>query len=117
MNAWYSLGIHVTDSTIQDVLIGSPAYNAGLGPEMKIVAVNGRRMSEDLLRAAIRDSKTSSVPIEMIVENAGFFKVVKIDYDGGEKYPHLVRTGTGASAVLDNILKPMTNHPHSRSAE
>jgi predicted metalloprotease with PDZ domain len=106
VNAWYSLGFVTGEELIKDVLIGSPAYQAGLGPGMKLVAVNGRKASEELLHAAIRDAKTSKEPIELIVENAGYFKVVKIDYHDGEKYPHLVRQ-TDTAAVLDEILKPM----------
>lgn len=115
VNAWYSLGIREDDNTIDDVLIDSPAYQAGLGPSMKIVAVNGRRASEELLRAAIRGGKAGS-PMELIVENAGFFKTVHIDYSGGEKYPRMVRDGQ-TPALLDDILKPMTKHPGTKSAE
>ena len=106
VNAWYSLGFVTGEELIKDVLVGSPAYKAGLGPGMKLVAVNGRKASEELLHAAIRDSKTSKEPIELIVENAGYFKVVKIDYHEGERYPHLVRQAD-AAALLDEILKPM----------
>ncbi len=116
VDAWYSIGLKTTDNTIDDVLIGSPAYQAGLGPGMKIVAVNGRQASDDLLHAAIRESKTSSAPLELIVSNTGFFKVVKIDYHGGELYPHLVREER-TPARLDDILKPMTNHSETKSAE
>jgi predicted metalloprotease with PDZ domain len=108
VNAWYSLGVRVGDQTVRDVLIGSPAYAAGLGPGMKLVAINGRQANEELLHAAIRDAKNSKEPIELIVENTGFFKVVKIDYHGGEKYPHLTRE-PNAPALLDEILKPMVN--------
>ncbi len=107
VNAWYSIGLHVSDNTISDVLVGSPAYAAGLGPDMKIVAVNGRRASDDLLRQAIRDAKGKGPAIELIMENSGFFKTVKIDYHGGELYPHLVREA-GKAATLDDIIKPMT---------
>jgi len=116
VNAWYSLGIRTEDQTIQDVLIGSPAYQAGLGPGMKIIAVNGRQATDDLLHQGIRDAKASGPDVELIVQNTGYFKVVKINYHGGEKYPHLVRD-SGRRARLDNILKPMTRHPEIRSAE
>jgi predicted metalloprotease with PDZ domain len=106
VNAWYSLGFVTGEESIKDVLVGSPAYKAGLGPGMKLVAINGRKASEELLHAAIRDAKTSKEPIELIVENAGYFKTVKIDYHEGEKYPHLVRQAD-AAALLDEILKPM----------
>jgi hypothetical protein len=80
---------------------------------MKIVAVNGRRATDDLLRDVIRNSKESSGPIELITENDGYFKVLKIDYHGGERHPHLVRS-TGTDDILDEILKPMTSHPNQK---
>lgn len=116
VNAWYSIGVRTEDQTIQDVLVGSPAYNAGLGPSMKIVAVNGRQATDELLRQAIRDTKGNGPAVELIVENTGYFKVVKIVYHDGERYPHLVREA-GTHTVLDDILKPMTKHPEIRNAE
>ena len=116
INAWYSIGMRVEDQTIQDVLVGSPAYKAGLGPGMKIVAVNGRQVTDDLLHQAIRDTKDNGPPVELIVENTGYFKVVKIAYHDGERYPHLTRE-PNTRAILDDILKPMTKHPEIKSAE
>ncbi|MGA8028714.1 MAG: hypothetical protein WB992_16335 [Bryobacteraceae bacterium] len=117
VNAWYSVGmIMEADETIGDVLIGSPAYSAGLGPGMKIIAVNGRQATDELLHQAIRDAKSETQQIELIVENAGFFKTVKIDYHEGEKYPHLVRDSRGP-AILDEILKPMSKHAEERRAK
>jgi predicted metalloprotease with PDZ domain len=116
VDAWYSLGISEADNTIDDVLIESPAYKAGLGPGMKIIAINGRAASEDLLHDAIRNAQSSSEPIDFIVENTGFFRVLKIDYHGGERYPHLVRDEQ-APDRLAAILKPMTNHPGTKHAE
>ncbi len=109
VNAWYSLGLRISENTMSDVLVGSVADAAGLGPEMKIVAVNGRRASDELLKQAIRDAKGNGPAIELIVENSGFFRTVKLDYHGGEKYPHLVRA-PNAPALLDDILKPMAKH-------
>jgi predicted metalloprotease with PDZ domain len=106
VNAWYSLGFRTSDQTVQDVLFDSPAFRAGLGPGMKLVAINGRQANDELLRSAIREAKANSAPIELIAENAGFFRVMKLDYHGGEKYPHLVRD-TANRDYLDDILKPM----------
>ena len=106
VNAWYSLGFRTADETVQDVLVDSPAFRAGLGPGMKLISINGRQASDELLRAAIRETKDKSAPIELITENAGFFRVLKIDYRGGEKYPHLARDTTHR-AYLDDILKPI----------
>jgi predicted metalloprotease with PDZ domain len=113
VNAGYSLGFRTSDQTVQDVLFDSPAFRAGLGPGMKLVAINGRQANDELLRAAIRDAKGNSAPIELITENAGFFRVTKIDYHGGEKYPHLVRDSANRD-YLDDILKPMVAHETAR---
>ena len=117
LDAWYSLGLSIgSDNVVSDVLLNSPAFEAGLGPGMKIVAVNGRGASDELLRAAIDETKTGSKTIEFIVENTNFFKIVKVQYGGGAKYPHLTREGTGL-ALLDEILKPLASHPKVKSAE
>jgi predicted metalloprotease with PDZ domain len=116
VNAWYSLGFKTSDQSIQDVLIGSLADRAGLGPGMKLVAINGRKATDELLHAAIKDSKTGHEPIELIVENQGYFKVVKLDYHDGEKYPHLIHDAKGA-AILDDLIKPMVVHAKSVTAE
>jgi predicted metalloprotease with PDZ domain len=92
INAHYSVGLLVgNDGVIRDTVEGMIAAKAGIGPGMKIVAVNGRRISAEVWHDAIRAAKTSPSPIELIVENTDYFRVVKLDYHGGEKYPHLVR--------------------------
>jgi predicted metalloprotease with PDZ domain len=92
INAHYSVGLFVeSDGVIRDTVEGMIAAKAGIGPGMKIVAVNGRRISAEVWRDALRAAKTSPAPIELIVENTDYFRVVKLDYHGGEKYPHLVR--------------------------
>lgn len=109
VNAWYSLGFTTGDGTLKDVLVGSIAYKAGLGPGMKLIAINGRKATEELLHAAIRDAKTSKDPIEFIVENSGYFKIVKLDYHDGEKYPHLLREANSPDYlgdILKSLLKP-----------
>src|SRR5262249_470093 len=92
LNAYGSLGIHImSDGTVDDAWQGRPAYAAGISNGMKIVAVNGRRFSVDELKRAIIGSKDSKIPMEFIVDNAGYFKVVRVDYHGGLRYPHLER--------------------------
>ena len=111
VDAWYSLGLRIAGTgAIGDVLFFSPAYKAGLGPGMRIVAVNGRQFDASLMHDAIRHSKTSQTPIELIVENTGYYKVVKIDYHGGERYPHLQRVDSRPD-LLGKILQPRVQHP------
>ncbi len=104
---WYSLGLHVSSQgTVGDVLHGGIADKAGFGPGMKIVAVNGREYDSNILRAAIIDATQSTTPIEFIVENTGFYKVLEVAYHQGERFPVLERIA-GTPDRLDEILKPM----------
>jgi predicted metalloprotease with PDZ domain len=106
INAWYSVGVLMTsDGEIQDVLVDSAAYRAGLGPGMKIIAVNNRKMTEGTMRRGIQTAKESNQPIELIVDNTGYFRVVKLDYHEGQRYPILERSD--GPDLLDEILKPM----------
>ncbi len=105
---WYSLGIMVQgeggsddagSGIVRDIVPGMPAAAAGVGPGMKLVAVNGRRYSEKGLRDALRAAKESHEPIELLVENVDTFATVKVDYHGGEAYPHLERDASRPDVV------------------
>ena len=74
---------------------------------MKILAVNGRAFTPDVLKAAVYDSKDAGPAVELIVENTGYYKVIKLDYHGGERYPQLEKV-PGVPDRLDDILKPET---------
>jgi len=103
---WYSLGLHASSNgTVYDVLKGGIADKAGFGPGMKIVAVNGRAFTPALLRQAIRDGRGAGPAVQAIVENTGYYKVLSLDYHGGERYPLLKRVD-GTPDRLDDILKP-----------
>jgi predicted metalloprotease with PDZ domain len=90
--AVYSLGLIMReDGSINDTIEGMPAALAGIGPGMKLIAVNGRRYTPDVMRSALKAGKGGSSPLELLVENTDYFRTYKIDYHGGERYPHLVR--------------------------
>ncbi len=104
---WYSLGLSVAaNGTVGDVLVGGLSDKAGFGPGMKILAVNGRGFTPELLRAAVKEGRGSQAPIELIVENIGFYRIIRLDYHEGEKYPALERVD-GTPDRLDDLLKPM----------
>jgi predicted metalloprotease with PDZ domain len=105
---WSSLGLSVNSGgTLSDVLKSGPADKAGLGPGMRLVAVNGRSFTPALLRAAVNDAEGAAGPaIELIVENTGYYKLLRIDYHGGERYPTLERVAAVPDA-LDDILQPL----------
>jgi predicted metalloprotease with PDZ domain len=101
----YSIGIDLReDGTITDTIEGMPAALAGIGPGMKLIAVNGRHYSAEVLRDALRAGKTSAAPLELLVENTDYFKTYALDYHGGERYPHLVRDGSKPD-LLTEIYK------------
>ncbi|HUD65227.1 MAG TPA: hypothetical protein VMQ17_11640 [Candidatus Sulfotelmatobacter sp.] len=92
------------DGDIDDTIEGSLAAKAGIGPGMRLVAVNGRRFSREIMHDAIRASKSSSAPMELLVENTEYYTTYKIDYHGGESYPHLVRDESKPD-LLSDILR------------
>jgi predicted metalloprotease with PDZ domain len=93
----FSLGMILHDpgsensDEISDVIPGSPAAQAGIAPGMRLVAVNGRRWTPEILRDAIQRAKAGKEPIEFLVENEEYFHTYLVDYHGGERYPHLER--------------------------
>jgi predicted metalloprotease with PDZ domain len=107
VDAWFSLGLMVNNSSvIDDVMVDSPAFQAGLGPGMKLVAVNGHGFNGDVLKGAIRGAKGTTSPIELIVSNENEFRTLRLDYHDGEKYPQLERV-QGTPDLLDEIIKPL----------
>ena len=107
VDAWFSLGLMVNNSSvIDDVMVDSPAFQAGLGPGMKLVAVNGHGFNGDVLKGAIRGAKGTTSPIELIVSNDNEFRTLRLDYHDGEKYPQLERV-QGTPDLLDEIIKPL----------
>src|SRR5271169_4231143 len=79
------------EGTVGDVIDGGPAYKAGIGPGMKIVAVNGAQYSSEAMRGAIEAAKTTTEPMQLIVANGAQFRTFSVDYHGGLRYPHIVR--------------------------
>jgi predicted metalloprotease with PDZ domain len=106
-DAWFSAGLMIsTSGIIDDVRMDSPAFQAGLGPGTKLVAVNGHGYSADVLKQAIRGAKGTAGPIELIVSTDNEFRTVNLNYHDGEKYPQLQRV-QGTPDLLDEILKPL----------
>ena len=103
----FSLGIILSkDGVVVDAIPGSPAYAAGVGPGMKLIGVNGRKYTKDVLRTALHASLTSAQPITLLMENADYYSTFQVDYHGGNRYPHLVRN-EGQPNLLDEIIRPM----------
>jgi len=109
-----SLGFTVKeDGSISDVIAGSPADEAGVGTGMKLLGVNGRHWTPEILRAAVKEAATNASPVELLVENEDYFKTCPVNYHGGEKYPLLERDSAKPD-LLSQILKPLTPEPDLR---
>jgi hypothetical protein len=76
---------------------------------MRVVAVNDRAFTPDLLRDALKAGKNSSQPIRLLVLNDDYYMTCTIDYHGGERYPHLVREESKPD-LLDELAKPLAEH-------
>jgi predicted metalloprotease with PDZ domain len=101
----FSLGFWVNhEGVLGDVIPGMPAAQAGMAPGLRLLAVNGRQYSPEVLREAIRAAKGGSQPIELLAFNDGYYKSYRLDYHEGEKYPHLVRDESKPD-LLSDIIK------------
>ncbi|MEJ2007549.1 MAG: M61 family peptidase [Acidobacteriota bacterium] len=108
MNEDYSIGLTLKDDgTVEDSIVTKPAYKAGISPGMKVIAVNGRQFTPQVLRLALKAGTTSSEPLRLLVVNDGYYKTCTIDYHGGEQFPHLIRDASKPD-FLDQMLKPLT---------
>src|SRR5277367_2670257 len=102
----YSIGLQLgEDGTVTDSIVGSPAFEAGISSGMKVIGVNGRVYTHDLLEDAIKAAKDDSKPITLLVVVDDYFQTSTINYHGGERYPHLVRED-GKPDYLDDLIKP-----------
>ncbi len=72
---------------------------------MKVVGVNGRVYTQELLDDAIKSSKDGSKPIVLLVLDDDYYRTCTVDYHGGERYPHLVRDEVKPD-YLDELVKP-----------
>jgi predicted metalloprotease with PDZ domain len=97
----YSIGLTLgNDGAVSASIYGSPAWQAGIGPGMKVVGVNGRVYTHDGLEDALKTGQ----PVELMVIVDDYYKTFTVDYRGGPKYPHLVQQ-EGKADVLDELIK------------
>jgi predicted metalloprotease with PDZ domain len=87
-----------------DVIPGMAAHKAGVGPGMKVIAVNSRRFSEKGMRTAVAATKSPQEKVELLVENGEYFRVIPIDYHAGDRFAVLERAA-GTEDVLGEICR------------
>jgi predicted metalloprotease with PDZ domain len=101
----FSLGLVLNeDGTVSDVLPASPAGKAGLSPAAKVLAVNGRRLNRDVLRAAVAATRNKP-DLELIVESSEFIRTYRLAYKGGNRFPALDRNPARPD-LLTPVLSP-----------
>jgi len=104
----YSIGLNVNpEGMVTDSIVGGPAFEAGISSGMKVIGVNGRVYTPELLEDAIKEAKDTSKAITLLVVVDDYFQTSTIDYHGGDRYPHLVRD-EGKPDYLDEIIKAQT---------
>jgi predicted metalloprotease with PDZ domain len=102
----FSIGLQVgADGTVADSIVGGPAFKAGISSGMKVMGVNGRVYTPELLDDAVKNSKETKEPITLLVLVDDYFRTCAIDYHGGARYPHLERAGDKPD-YLDELIKP-----------
>jgi len=103
-----SLGFNVDQDSgeIGSMVFDSPAYNAGIGPGMTIVAVGEEVFSTEALRNAVQASpETGNVTLLVNVDGSQI-KRFKIKYDGGLRLPRLKRDEGLGPDILKAIAEP-----------
>lgn len=101
-----SLGMTVkNDGLVADVVIGSPVQRAGVAPGVTITSVNGRQFTATVLREEVQGAAKTTNPIELTVRNGEYTSTRKVDYHGGERYPHLALRN-GKPDMLTEIVQP-----------
>ena len=125
---WYSLGLRMAGGrgrpgappeaagTISDVRYGGPGDDARLYPGQRIISVNGKVYSPDVLLAAVAAAKGTSEPLHLVVEHEGGVIDVDLNYHDGNKYPVLQRVD-GTPDYLDAIAAPLTTPEYAPAAK
>ena len=112
-NAAASLGMVVSkDGSVADAIEDGIAAKNGIGPGMKIIAINDRKFAPELLPQAIREANTRHQPIRLLVENTEYIRTVSLAYYDGLRYPHLVRDQSKPD-MLNEIIRPKVTTPPS----
>lgn len=103
----HSLGLRVgKENKLGEVLWDSPAFRAGLTKGLTLLAVNLRAYDADVLRDAVTAAATpAGPPIELLLKDGSDYRIVRIDWRGGLRYPALERIEATAD-LLTPILSP-----------
>jgi len=106
-NLSYSLGLVVhDDGAIENVTHGGPAEQAGIAPATKLIAVDQRQFTPTVLVEAVERTANAPRTIELLIKSGEYYSTHRVTYQGGEKYPHLVRDASKPD-ILSQIIAPL----------
>jgi predicted metalloprotease with PDZ domain len=106
IDAYDSIGATLTnDGKVRNLLLGSPADDARLMPDMKIIGIGSYVWSPLRLSQAIDEAKGGK-PIELKVVDGDEVRSIQLHYHDGRRWLNLVRQD-GAPDLLSEILKPL----------
>ena len=71
----------------------------------KLIAVNNRQFTPTILRDAVAKTASSDKPLELLIKTGDYYETHRLDYRGGERYPHLVRDSSSGD-LLAEIIRP-----------
>jgi predicted metalloprotease with PDZ domain len=91
--------------SLDNVWWDSPAFKAGITPDMQLLAVNDQKYTAMGLRESLLAAEKSKEPIKFLFKRGDEFVTVSLDYHAGMRYPHLERVETMPDH-LDAILAP-----------
>jgi predicted metalloprotease with PDZ domain len=69
----------------------SPAFKAGITPDMQLQAVNDQKFTPAVLREAVLAAEHGKEPTKLLLKRGDEFITISLDYHGGLRIPHLER--------------------------
>lgn len=101
----YSAGMSVdAEGTIAAVNWGSQAFQAGLAPDDKLLAVHGLAYTPERAEAALKDNRDGGKPLVLLIRRDEEFRSLTLDVRGGPRHPVLQRA-EGRHDLLADIFK------------
>ncbi len=103
---WYSYGLEIgKGGRVADVREGSAAWQAGMAPGMRLMAIDGQAYTDEVLQYVSIQAEHSNGPTTFLVQQDGWFHTYQVNYHDGPKYPHLVPL-PGKPDLLAKIMAP-----------
>lgn len=99
---------HGPAGMISNVWWGSPAFKAGVTPNMELVSVNGTAYDPKVLTDAILTAEKDKKPLQLQFREGKRYKTIAVPYYEGMRYPSLQRVD-GTPDRLDAIFAPSTS--------